>query len=249
MGEDPTATLRQIVSSEERTGSDVTVTEYEWSDITGDQTGETREVNNRMVYEIEDFEFIDADAVLGTLPTLVRFRTDHAADGTTTTTKMVTSYGLVYSGQFLETLYEEFLVSGENASETVPAMHRVTEYDSVGRAIDVKEYTGETLSLRYMEFKFEEDVQRTIYTRIDYRADGVGVEQRLCRRQTTSYGDYELSAGFGTSDEVVIEKTQTTKLDERENDYTITRYDAEGKNPVETKVENSFRTITITLPS
>lgn len=228
-------TLSLLVSSEEKTGSDVTFTEYEWDD-TGNQISESRTLNRAPVYDITDFEFTDNSNNY----TITRIRRSYDAEGATVSHRLVTTYGLIYGNKLLETKYEEFLLTGENADPATPVIYTLTEYNSEGMRSGFKRFENGVEVLGQSNFQY--DYYTGAYTYTEVKNGGRGAQFRY---NPSDYG-YVLYASRDGGSEIIAEKlTDFNEVNSTTISFKITRYDEEGNNGVETEITNKYRFLTI----
>lgn len=213
----------------------VTLTEFELDDK-GALIGQTQKSNGKYVYKIADFTY---DTAVGTKTS---FRTEYESDGTTEVAryKLVSTYGLRYGNKLLETKYEEFLLTGENADETSPARHTVTQYNAAGLPSDSKDFENGEMVLWHKDFEY----YTTNYSYTEVKGD---VTKRIHYR-TTSEGGYEIFTDWNGSTGILIEMVDN--MDSTETTVSYDRYDgydSEGENPVKTSVVETYEKITIEL--
>ena len=236
-----------LVKSTKMTGGMIVVTEYEWDDATANQTGESQKINGVTTYETTDFEW---KLNSSNQETQTRIRTTKITDGEIRE-KLVTTYANYGSRGRAEIKHEEFLLTGDNADESVPVRYTTTERNDVGNPTDIKRYEGTTMVFRQWDFQYND--QGSGYSYKEQKEGGEETTMYFEVKTRDLYGtilNYNRYSGWNGTEGTLIEKvvydvSQVAKTYE----YTITTYDEEGNNPVETEVEDKYKTITITIES
>lgn len=227
----------QLLSTEERTGSKVTLTQYEYDEQTLATSGEVRKVDGRVVYEVDDYEYKTGSTI--------RYRTTYNEDGTTTRHKLVSHIGN-YGGVQQESKYEVFLV-GEDGDETTPVEVYETFFNENGYAREIKHTVNGELILHRNNYYYD-NLNGTYYTYKESKNGGAAVNMHYrvkeVRSDRTAVG-WEIRANWDGETGILVEKQEDYSETSTTSTYKVTRYDDEGRNGVTTHITNTFKILTI----
>lgn len=229
------------------------VTDYTFNRETSAKTGEIQKINGQTAYVISDYEpGVNASGQ----ETISATRTT-PGEGGEIKEKLVTTYAFFgsggYSSQALSIKYEEFLL-GEGGSETVPVRYSTTDRNSDGNQKEVKKYEGTTMVFHQWDFQYPSSVDGYTYKEQKEGGEAVDMFYKVTKRSSSTNGiiGYEIYSDWDGNDGILIQKQtdyEIAKLSSAEFsvEYTITNYDAEGENPVETEVVDYYEVIELTF--
>jgi uncharacterized protein YcfL len=239
-------TSSQNVKTETETVTNgvTTTTEYEY-DETGLQISETQYVNNRLVYKIG----APVNGINGSYRTTTRTRTSYNEDGSVSTHTLLYSYGSTLTeyqvtdedGNVIE-LEETRYVNNGGILDVSELKHTVDGVVVLNRTnYDYTNYTNSQLS--------------PYYTYTERKDGGEPVSMRFIPTYKIPGGyadaEYEIRAGWESDSDkgILVETLSDYESDQiqMEVSYQITKYDANGSNPVKTFVTDKYETITVTL--
>jgi YD repeat-containing protein len=216
-----------------------TVTEYEYNEK-GQVSGEKKTEGSKVIYEMDNYEYA-SDQI-----SFSAERTVYNEDGTTTLQNVETDYVSPYIP--LESEYKVF-----EGNELVE--RRLTKYDNdynISEFTHTKDgvelirrsaydYTQMQTSSPYITYKESKNGGEVL----DMAQYSTRIETNMQTGMKTII-EWEIYAGWKSSNEkgILIESVADFESDGLTDSYTITRYDAEGKNPVKIEVEREYKMIT-----
>jgi hypothetical protein len=237
-------TFPVLVEQEEITGGVIETSEYDYDEM-GNQISETGYVNSRMVYKIDKYE----NGYDGSHRTLTRTRTNYGEDGSVVSTHtLVSTFGYSTGWELLETKYE---VTDESGAVIEL---KETGYNDMGPD-EIKHTINGSEVLHRTDYDYTYMEGSRYYTYMESENGGEPVKK--CNKTTLFSNnngfltplEYEIWAGWKSDTEkgVLVEKQDKYEESQMETEFEIVKYDAEGNNPVTTKVTQTFRMITVTL--
>ncbi len=224
-------------------GGSTVITDYTWDETNATQTGEVQKTNGQTDYSIDDFES-SFDSAGREVSTRIRTRKNEAGDEIRE--KLVTTYGVRYGNQMLETEHEEYLL-GSGDEETL-VLRRTTEWNGNGQQTEVKEYRGEVLTLHQRNFDY--GYSNTSYTFFE-KEEGKDEVKKGFRWTDALRRNYERYVFDADGEDIVYEERTDYEIDgdKLTIEYTITEYDTENEDadPVVTNVTDEYIIIEITI--
>jgi hypothetical protein len=229
----------------ETTAGVTVTTTYKWDD-NANQIEETQTTSGSSVgYVISDYENAIENNIH--VSTCIRVSTD--AEGVQKTETLKSTYGAYAGGGYRESKFEIF-----ESGSTTPVEVRETKYGNDGIS-DYKITRDGVVTLHRNEYNYNV----SSLTGFTFKESVNGGEPvNICHVYTEVQRDYngDISAVLGyeiysnwtgnKENSTLIEKKTDYSESGTTSEYTITKYDANGENPVVTEVETDYKLITVT---
>lgn len=236
-------TARQLVSTSEKTGSDEWRTEYSY-DATGSYSLIVRKLNGTTHSETKNFAMVDGKY------TRVRINKDVSPE---TYDRLVTSFVAASYGVNLTAADEVYRIASATtpiAAGDKPTKSTVYTYDSSYLLTEYKETVGETVMLRRRNYDVSHMTDQAPYFTYDESTDDGATWVKMCEvRQVVNNRvlGYEIYRNWVSNTEKGVLKRAKSGFFETDltDEYTLTEYDDDGKNPVVTTVNNTYKLETI----